>query len=351
MGKKYRFVFYVCFFIIGVLSTLLYFSYRKETTVVNKVILNENGIVDGVSKIYDSVVVVESNGHGSSGVGSGFIYSKDGYILTNEHVVSSAKDVKVTFTNGNSMDAEVIGSDEYVDIAVLKINSNLINNVAEIGSSSDMKIGETVFAIGTPMNDKYYGTVTRGILSGKDRLVEVKVNSNSYDWIMNVLQTDTSLNPGNSGGPLCNINGEVIGVNTMKISDEEIDNIGFAIPIEEALMYAEKLINGEKLRNSNMGISMADLPLSSSNASKYDIKVDSKIENGVVVVESYDKGPASNAGIKKGDIIVELGTYEINSIAELKYYLSKYNPGEKVNVKIIRGNETKTMNVLLSESE
>lgn len=319
----------------------------------NRIIIDENGLADGISNIYDAVVVIEgvSKSKKANGIGSGFIYNKDGYIITNQHVINNASEIKVTLTNGNTLIGKLIGSDEYADIAVIKIDATFVSKVANIGNSESVRLGDTVFAVGCPMNSKYAGTITRGILSGKNRLVEVSVNSSTNDWIMNVMQTDAALNPGNSGGPLCDINGNVIGVNTMKVSEDEIEGIGFAIPIEDAVIYAEKIINGETTKKSYLGISMGDINTSSFYLSKYGINIDSSITSGVIVMDLEEKGPCNNVGINKGDVIVTLGEYEVSNVAELRYYLAKYKPNDTIKIIVKRGKETLTFKVKLQESE
>jgi serine protease Do len=172
-------------------------------------------------------------------------------------------------------------------------------------------------------------------------MVEVSVNSNSNDWIMNVMQTDAAINPGNSGGPLCNTNGDVIGINTLKISVDNIEGIGVAVPIEDALFYAEKIVKNEKIRRSYLGISMIDV---SSNIS-------SEFKTGVMVVSCEELSPAYNAGIRKDDIIVMIQEYEVNNVAELRYYLYKYEPNEKIKLKIIRDKEEHFIDVVLGERD
>ena len=323
--------------------------------VVNKlekeVTVTDSGISDGIENIYDAVVVVENYQNSKLvGIGSGFIYDKDGYIMTNYHVIEKAKEIKVTLMSGEVLSASIIGSDEYADIAIIKIDLKYVTKVAKIGSSENTKLGDTVFTIGSPMSTDYAGTVTRGILSGKNRMVEVSVSSSSNDWIMNVMQTDAAINPGNSGGPLCNVNGDVIGINSMKIVQSEIEGIGFAISIEDAIDCANKIIKGEEIKRSYLGISMSDISVSSYYLRRENIYLDSSITSGVIVIETVKDGPCEKAGIIKGDVIVKIGKYDIKNIAELRYYLYKYSPNEKVDIKVKRGKEEKTYKVTLGES-
>lgn len=344
------------FFLIIFVSGTFYFAikYTKafDRTVRREIVVSENGLSKGIENVYDSVVVVETFNSSSdieSSIGTGFIISEKGYIITNQHVVSKSKEIKVILTNGNVLDAFLVGEDEYDDIAVLQINPKFITSVAKIGNNDNVELGDTVFAIGTPLNSDYAGTVTRGIISGKDRLVQVSVNSTTNDWIMKVMQTDASLNPGNSGGPLCDISGNVIGVNTMKISEGEIEGIGFAIPIEDALNIANKLIAGETIKRAYLGISMSDISTSSYILKKYDIVVDKSIHSGVIVVDVFEGSSCERAGVLKGDVIISVGNYDVKNIAELKYYLSKFNPGDDVDIGIIRENKKQLYKIVLDE--
>ena len=214
---------------------------EKEVTVTDK------GIADAVDKIYDAVVVVRTYKNGQLfSTGTGFIYKNQNnnyYIITNYHVIEQGDRVSVVFTDGSEVNVMVENGDKYSDIAVLSYKSNTELVVAEMGSSVDMRVGDTVFAIGAPLDSAVYSwSVTRGVLSGKDREVEVSTtNSNISDWIMLVLQTDAAINSGNSGGPLCNSNGEVIGVTNMKLITDGVEGMGFAIPIEEVVNYADAI--------------------------------------------------------------------------------------------------------------
>ncbi len=311
----------------------------------------DSNISNGVDKVYNSVVVVENYNNTSTSIGSGFIYDEEGYILTNQHVINSSDQIKIKLSNGNVVNATVIGSDEFSDIGVVKIDKKYVSQVATIGSSENIKVGDTVFAIGTPMNGKYEGTVTRGVISGKNRLVEVSVSSSSYDWIMNVMQTDAAINPGNSGGPLCDINGNVIGINSMKIVQDDIEGIGFAIPIEDAIKYANKIVNNEDFNRTYLGITMADATTSKYYLRKYDIVLDNSIDHGVVAIEVDKESPCEKSGILKGDVIVKINEYSVNSVAELRYYLFKYVPGDKVKIGVIRGKENMSFDVELGKSD
>ena len=316
----------------------------------NIVTIDDKGISAGVEKIYDafvSVNVVKENQ--VLGAGSGFVISKDGYILTNHHVTKDNNSYSVVIGE-EYVDAEFVGSDPYIDVAVLKIDSKYVKGVATIGNSKDSKIGDTIFTVGTPVSIKYAGTVTRGIISGKNRLIETSSVSNNIDWLLEVIQIDAAINNGNSGGPLCNVNGEVIGINTLKLSNTGVDSMAFAVPIETAMEYANKIIKGEDVDRPMLGIRMSD-SFNSSHLNNYDINIDASLDSGVVVIEPLLDGPASKAGILKGDIIVKINDVSISSIPELNYNMFKYKSGEEITLTIIRKKETLNVKVMLGKKE
>ena len=235
---------------IGVIGTLLTLNYCGlfDTKVLEKTIrtvsLSEKDTLkESIDKVYDSVVYIESLKNGNTiGSGSGFVYKKDdnsGYILTNYHVIDGCDEVYITNIKGETVDAKILGADEYTDIAVLKIDEEDVLQVAEFGSSEETNLGDTVFTVGSPLGKDYMGSVTKGIISGKDRVVTVSSSTNNQ-YVMEVLQVDAALNPGNSGGPLLDVDGKVIGINTLKIVDSDVDNIGFAITIATVKSFLSK---------------------------------------------------------------------------------------------------------------
>ena len=346
-------------FILGITSTFYiidkYPSLFVETvTKLEKdVTITETGIADAVEKVYDSVIVVTTYKQNQLiGTGSGFIYKtneKEAYIITNHHVVDEGSSFKIAYTDGDEALATLIGSDEYTDIAVLKVSLKEGYESVEIGSSDNMRIGDTTFTVGAPLGDVYSWTVTRGILSGKERLVEVSL-SNSYqsDYIMNVLQTDSPVNSGNSGGPISNSNGEVIGVVNAKISSTGVEGIGFAIPIEVAIEKAEQIINGSNSSYPYLGISMLNVEDARNYINYRQYISNSDIESGVIVIDIEKDSPASKNGIKSGDIITEINGKNVKNVAYLRYELYKYKIGDTINVKIIRDNEEKQISIELT---
>ena len=323
---------------------------EKEVTV------NENGIADAVSKVYDAVVVVETfKNDRMAASGTGFVFRKDdtkAYIMTNHHVIDGGDEIKVVFTNGDEVTTEVLGSDVYTDIAVLSLEAKDDMLVAELGSSVDARVGDTTFAIGAPLADEYSWSVTRGIVSGKDREVEVSTSDyNGSDWIMRVLQTDTAINSGNSGGPLCNSNGQVIGITSMKLVSSGVEGMGFAIPIEDATEYADVIIRGETLSRPYLGVGTSSIDNRVALYFNYGINVSDKLEYGIVITSVEKGSPAEKGGLKKGDVIVELGGKKIKTVAEFRYNLYTHDVGEEISIKYFRDDELKEAKVKLVASK
>lgn len=329
---------------------------EKEVTVTDK------GISDAVSKLYDASVIVEvgTSEDKLSGWGSGFVYKTDdkyGYIFTNHHVVDGAKSIKIILSNETEVTGELVGSDEYADVAVVKIPKDKVIAVAEIGKSEDVLVGDTIFAIGTPVSLEYSFTVTRGILSGKNRMVEMSSSAKkSYygqsgdSWYMNLLQIDASINSGNSGGPLANSNGEVIGITNSKLSSSSlsgasIENMGFAIPIEDALSVAEYLENNGKVTRPVLGVTMTSVEGAEYNG----VKISDSITSGAVITDVSSGSTADAAKLKKGDVIIKLDDYKIKDYKYLKYYLYRYRVGDKVKITYIRDGKEKTVEVTLKD--
>ena len=325
-----------------------------------KVKIDDTGISEAVNKVYDSVVTVSTYKNARAyASGTGFVYKKSGdvsYILTNAHVIKNADEVYITLTNGKTEKVDIVGSNSMADIAVLSVDSSKVIAYAEIGSSDKSKIGDTVFAVGAPLDSAYSWTVTRGILSGKDRLVEVSDNDASSKslysdtYMMNVHQTDAAINSGNSGGPLANGNGEVIGITSLKLVSSGVEGMGFAIPIETALKYAEKIINKEEIITPYIGISMLNLNEAYYYREFRNIVDSSKLESGVVVATVENNSPAAKSGLKQGDIILKIDDENTQSIAYLRYILYKHEVGDKIKITYMRDNKEATLFVTLGKN-
>lgn len=354
----------IMFFVgaIGLYSLMYFFPepfVKTITEEVKNVNITDTGIADAVEKIYDAVVVVKTYQKNQLySTGTGFVYKKDdntAYILTNNHVIESGDAIYVVFNDGRQVETEVEGKDIYSDIAVLSLSADEVTTVAKMGSSEDARIGDTVFTVGAPIDsDAYSGTVTRGILSGKNRLVGVSTqNSNVSDIMMSVLQTDAAINSGNSGGPLVNANGEVIGITSLKLSSSgsmstaSIEGMGFAIPIETALSYAEKLEKGETIERPSLGISMFNL----ADAMSYYFPNLNRIgvDHGVYVDSVEAGSPAEKGGIKAGDVITEVDEKEVTNLAYLRYLLYNHGVGDTMKVKVYRDGDYKDLTITLDQ--
>lgn len=353
--KLFCLVAVVISFFAGVSGTIVIMHYYpNNSTVIEKKdvsVVETNTIKDSVEKIYDAVVLVSSYSNNKLiGSGTGFVYKKDdnyGYIITNHHVIENADTVYITNTGKESVEATILGSDEYADVASLSIKKDAALEVASIGDSTVLSIGDTLFTVGSPLGSNYMGTVTKGILSGKDRTVEVNLTNGSL--MMEVIQTDAAINPGNSGGPLVNINGEVIGVNSMKLVEDEIEGMGFAIPIEMVMATVDRLEKGEIIDRPVLGISTIDV---SDTYSLYRNRVylDDEITYGVYVTNVEDGMPASLCGIKEGDIVLEFNGTKVKNMAHFRFMLYKYSMGDTIKLKIIRDSEDISIDLVLSKS-
>lgn len=347
--------------ISGFLGAYLVIKNNNSTTnsggiITSSLTLNEtNSIADAVSKVYDAVGVVEVyDKEQLISTGTGFVYKIDDdktYLMTNNHVISSGADIKILFPNSNIIDANIVGSDVYSDIAILSVKTNKDIVSVVLGENSKSKVGDTVFTVGSPEGSNYAGTVTKGILSAKDRVVEVALsNSNTSDYYMNVLQTDAAINPGNSGGPLCNTNGEVIGITNMKLVDNTVEGMGFAIPIENALEVAKILEKDGKITRPYVGIEMLDLN-NEINLWRAGILIPENINGGVAIYSVVEGSPADKAGLKKGDIIVKLEEKDVDNLADFRYELYKHSPNSEISVTYIRDGKEEKTKIVLGKSE
>ena len=358
-------------FILGGLS-MWYFSLKNRVVVTNdgekvevtstcrscnSTVIMENGsLAASIEKTINSVVMIKTyNNTKLKGSGSGFIYKIDGdyaYVMTNHHVVDGGNKWSVVTSNDQEIEGTVLGSDEYVDIAVIKVKKTDIMEAATI-ISSDKKInlGDIVFTIGTPVDYEYRNTVTNGIISGMNRLVEVSVKSSlQSDYVMEVIQTNTAVNPGNSGGPLFNANGEVIGVIQMKLVDSKVEAMGFAIPIEYAMKHITKLEKGEKIERPLIGVTMANIT-DTYGLYQNRIIIPENIEEGVVIVEVASGSGASKSDLQKGDVITKFDGAKVKNSAYLKYLLFKHNPGDTVTFTFNRNGKEMTTKVTLTKNE
>ena len=326
------------FLAYGIIYKFPTLFHETITRIERDVTVTDKGIADAVEKVYNSVVIVTTYKNDTAyASGSGFVYKTDDknfYIITNHHVIADGNNYKVTYYDGSIVVAELLGSNEYADIAVLKVPIKKDIEEVSIGKTENLRVGDTTFTVGAPLDYTYSWTVTRGIISGKERLVEVTVNNTNY--IMNVLQTDAAVNSGNSGGPLCDSNGEVIGVISAKISSTGVEGMGFAIPIEVGVSEAEHIINGEKSEQPYLGVKIIGVEdaLQQFEYSSYLRKLN--VTKGVLIAYVELKTDADKAGLERGDIILKFDDKEISNDAYFRYELYKHKIGDTIKLTILR---------------
>lgn len=274
-----------------------------------------------------------------SGVGSGVIVSSDGYILTNSHVVAdgNAKELKVLFDDGQELDGSVLWNDPLLDLAVVKVEKKGLIS-AELGDSEKLQVGELAVAIGNPLGLEFERTVTSGIISGLNRSVKVDANN----IIEGLIQTDASINPGNSGGPLLNSRGEVIGINTAKITSAE--GLGFSIPINQVKPIIDEIIKTGSFQGVILGIKGVSVE-------EYEARlgIDLSLEEGVVIIEIVPDSNAARSGLQNGDIIISIGGKSIGTMSQLKRQLYTYSEGDKTELRFLRSGEERTVEIEFME--
>ncbi len=312
---------------------------QEVKTVEERVVRAGNeAVVEAATKVLPSTVNIEVQvGSLGAGIGSGFIYSPDGYIVTNNHVVEDATDIKVALQDGTVYGARVVGRDPDTDLAVIKIDAANLP-AATIGTSSDLIPGELAVAVGSP--EGFQGSVTSGVISALNRNIYVP----GGPPLLDVIQTDAAINPGNSGGPLCNSVGEVIGINTAIYSQSGgYDGLGFAIPIDNARPVVDQLIATGSVTHPWLGVSGGTLD--PETAESYDLPVDS----GAIVNNVIRGAPADKAGLKRSDIIVAMNGTPIDSFDALVLEIRRLGVGDTVTITYYRGGEKKETTAVLEE--
>lgn len=298
------------------------------------------GVV-GISKIKNTgAAILDSNATQELGLGSGIIVSENGYIVTNWHVAGNKYSTcYVTADNGEIYSGNVVWADTDLDLAIVKINATGLDNIT-LGDSDKIKLGQDVCAIGNPIGIEFQRTVTSGIISGLDRTIKFE-DTNGEVYMEDLIQTDASINSGNSGGPLINRDGEVIGINTVKITSAE--GIGFAIPINIIKPVIESYIQNDKFDEAYLGIFAYD-----TGVNKY-LNSNLDFDNGIYVVKISTDGPAVKSGLKVGDVITKIDDYTINKMSELRNYIYTKTPGDKVVLTINRNNKEYTIDITLGK--
>ena len=344
----------------------------NTTTVSKTAVKNENSTTQAVDKVKDAVVSVitysansqnslfgstetdtDTNTEQVSSEGSGVIYKKEGnfaYLVTNTHVISGAKKVDIRLADGTKVPGEIVGSDTYSDIAVVKIAADKVTTVAEFGDSDQLTVGETAIAIGSPLGSEYANTVTQGIVSSLNRNVSLK-SEDGQAISTKAIQTDTAINPGNSGGPLINIQGQVIGITSSKIATNggtSVEGLGFAIPSNDAINIINQLEKNGKVTRPALGIQMVNLSnLSSSDLQR--LNVPSSVTAGVVVRSVITSMPA-NGHLQQYDVITKVDDKAISSTTELQSALYSHSIGDSMTITYYRNGKEETTTIKLDKS-
>ena len=290
----------------------------------------------------------------TASTGSGVIYKKTGntaYIVTNNHVVKGAKKLAVILSDGTNVNAELVGTDVWTDLAVLKINGDNVTTTMDFANSDDIAVGETAFAIGSPLDLSFSNTVTKGIVSAVNRQISMDVDGDgTVDWNQTVIQTDAAINPGNSGGALINNEGKLIGINESKIakatSSVSAEGIGFGIPSNEVKLITEQLEKSGKVVRPAMGVQLVSVNTIANDTVKSELKYEGK--QGVVVRSVESGTPAAKAGLEKYDVITKLNDTEVKDVAAVRKFLfEKAKIGDTVKVTYYRGGQEKTTEIVV----
>jgi len=342
------------------------------TTVSKAAVKNENSTTQAVDKVKDAVVSVityssnsqnslitsdetdiDTNAEQVFSEGSGVIYKKEGdtaYIVTNTHVINGAKKVDIRLADGTKVPGDIVGSDTYSDIAVVKIAADKVTTVAEFGDSNQLTVGETAIAIGSPLGSEYANTVTQGIVSSLNRNVSLK-SEDGQAISTNAIQTDTAINPGNSGGPLINIQGQVIGITSSKIASNggtSVEGLGFAIPANDVINIIKQLEKDGKVTRPALGIHMVNLSnLNTTDLQK--LKLPGNVTSGVAV-RSVQKNMPANGHLQQYDVITKIDDKAISSTTELQSALYSHSIGDEMTVTYYRNGKEETTKIKLDKS-
>ena len=346
---------------------------NNSGTVTQTSYKNENSTTQAVNKVKDAVVSIityssssrqssvfngdetnsDSDNQQIASEGSGVIYKKDdkdAYLVTNTHVINGASKVDIRLADGTKVPGEIVGSDTFSDIAVVKISSEKVTTVAEFGDSSQLSVGETAIAIGSPLGSEYANTVTQGIISSLNRNVSLK-SEDGQAISTKAIQTDTAINPGNSGGPLVNIQGQVIGITSSKIASNggtSVEGLGFAIPSNDAQNIIKQLESNGKVTRPALGIQMVNL----SNVGASDLRklnIPSGLTSGVVVRSVQNNMPA-NGHLQKYDVITKVDDKEIASSTDLQHALYNHAIGDTIKITYYRNGKEETTSIKLDKN-
>ena len=345
---------------------------NTTNTVTQTSYKNENATTQAVNKVKDAVVSVitysanrqnsvfgndetdtDTDSQQVASEGSGVIYKKNGkdaYLVTNTHVIKGASKVDIRLADGTKVPGEIVGSDTFSDIAVVKISSEKVTTVAEFGDSSKLNVGETAIAIGSPLGSEYANTVTQGIISSLNRNVSLK-SQDGQAISTKAIQTDTAINPGNSGGPLINIQGQVIGITSSKIASNggtSVEGLGFAIPSNDAQNIIKQLESDGKVTRPALGIQMVNLANIGANDLRK-LNIPSSVTSGVVVKSVQSNMPASGH-LEKYDVITKVDDKDISSSTDLQSALYNHSIGDTIKITYYRNGKEETTTVKLDKS-
>lgn len=348
-----------------------------ETQVSEVKVSVESDITEAVKEVENSVVTIinkqraqdplsqfgietpqdtyEEGDLDEAGTGSGAVYRTDGdqaFVFTNNHVVAGSDAIEVMFSDGEIVEAEIVGADEYTDLAVLSIDAEHVESVAEFGDSEELTLGEPAIAVGSPLGGDFALSVTSGVVSGVNRTVPVDNDRDgTIDWEMTAIQTDAAINPGNSGGPLVNVNGQVIGINSMKISSNVVEGMGFAIPSNDAVNIINELETNGEINRPVLGVSLLDSNLLNDQQIAEITGSNEPIDQGAIVVEVASDSAAAEADIQAGDVFTSFNGESVKNSMELKQAVYTTRIGDTVEAEIIRDGEPMTVSITMKEEE
>ncbi|WP_370673172.1 S1C family serine protease [Leuconostoc lactis] len=339
-------------------------SQQKVTTKADKTvtIAKDATATSAYNKVSDAVVSVlnfSQTGKDTfqeASEGSGVIYKKSGdaaYVVTNNHVINGAAQIQVMLHDGQKVTATLVGKDAMTDLAVLKIAADKVTTTAAFGDSNKIQVGQKVLAIGSPLGSQYASSVTEGIISAKKRLVESSSEDGQNYGGSTVIQTDAAINPGNSGGPLINFAGQVIGINSMKLSSSasgtSVEGMGFAIPSNQVVDIVNKLVKYGQVTRPAIGIGLVELSAVTVDDQKSLLKIPDTVKGGVVVMSLIPNGPAAKAGIQKYDVITGIDGKTVTGQADLREELYKHDLNDTVTITYYHQAEKKTVKVKLTQ--
>lgn len=320
-------------------------------------------VVDQVSDAVVGITNIQTRGDfwmegeaDEAGTGSGVIYKEDkdyAYIVSNHHVVEDSDVLEVVLESDINLEAELLGSDLFTDLAVLRVDADEVDGPIELGASSNLKVGEPVIAIGNPLGHMFAGSVTQGIVSGRERTIPQDFNQDGKpDWQADVIQTDAAINPGNSGGALINIDGQLIGINSMKVSQEIAQGIGFAIPIDTAIPIIEELESTGTVKRPSLGVEIYSLEEVPQVEWHQTLKLPESVEEGVYIWRVDLMSPAEGAGMKRLDVITEFDGEKVTDILDLRKILYQEKEiGDEVEIVYYRDGEEKKTSLTLEEQK